>query len=734
LLAATVVASVALILRGDTGEWRPPTFAAVRAAWTPSYAYLLARDGEVIEANRVDFHRLRANWMALDDITAAMRTTVVQVEDQRFSSHGGVDWRALPAAAWQTWRGEGVRGASTITMQLATLATTIDGARSGRRSLAGKWRQVRAAWQLERRWTKDQILEAYLNRVPFRGELQGIDAASQTLFGKAPSGLNAAEALVLSSMIAMPNATSARLAARACALNELRGLELRCDDIERAALALDQRPSRIVVPSLAPHLARGLLETPGQRIRTTLSATLQRDVAGILRRQLATLGGYNVRDGAAVVLDNATGEVLAYVGSSGIASSAAAVDGARARRQAGSTLKPFLYGLAFERRYLTPVSVLDDSPLNLETGTGLYVPQNYDRQFAGLVSARTALGSSLNIPAVRTLILVGVEAFRDRLQALGYEAVDQDGAWYGYSLALGSGEVTLLQQANAYRTLANGGVWSTVHIQPVADANRAAADAGAADAGDADAGAADAGAADAGAAARSRRVMPATVAYLVTDILSDPAARAQTFGLDSTLETPFWSAVKTGTSKDLRDNWCIGYSERYTVAVWVGNFEGDSMIDVSGVTGAAPAWHEIMVRLHQATPSHAPAVPPGLVARDVRFVPAIEPSRRSWFVAGTEVDRVSVLTRDTGRARIASPANGTIIALDPDIPAANQRVVVESRGAGARLAFYLNGERLGSSDRPREWSPIPGTHRLELRGADGRVRDSVRFIVRGGAG
>jgi penicillin-binding protein 1C len=127
-------------------------------------------------------------------------------------------------------------------------------------------------------------------------------------------------------------------------------------------------------------------------------------------------------------------------------------------------------------------------------------------------------------------------------------------------------------------------------------------------------------------------------------------------------------------------------------------------------------------------------VPYGVVARDVHFEPAIEPSRRSWFLKGTELDRVLVLTRNTGRARIASPANGTIIALDPDIPVANQRVVVESRGADARLAFYLNGRLLGSSERPREWSPVPGIHTLELRGADGRVRDSVRFVVRGGVG
>jgi penicillin-binding protein 1C len=158
------------------------------------------------------------------------------------------------------------------------------------------------------------------------------------------------------------------------------------------------------------------------------------------------------------VVDNDTGEVLAYVGSAGRHSSASAVDGVRALRQAGSTLKPFLYGLAFERRYLTPASLIEDSPINLETATGLYIPQNYDRRYLGAVSARTALAGSLNIPAVRTLILVGVENFRDRLDRLGYDDLNRDGEHYGYSLALGSAEVNLLQQANAYRVLANGGL------------------------------------------------------------------------------------------------------------------------------------------------------------------------------------------------------------------------------------------------------------------------------------
>jgi penicillin-binding protein 1C len=640
--------------------------------------------------------------MPLEDVSPALRAAVISIEDQRFYEHGGVDGRALAGAAWQLLRGEGHRGASTITMQLAGLIEPEDLRARGRRGLGGKWAQMKAAWRIERTWTKAQILEAYLNRVGTRGELQGIAAASWSIYGKAPSGLTGAESWLLASLIAAPNAEPERAAVRACALAERRGAEVDCTELAELAREALTRPRLLPTPSLAPQLARLLLREPGDRVVTTLSASIQRRVRDVLARQLGSLDDRNVRDGAALVVDNATGEVLAYVGSAGRQSSASAVDGVRALRQAGSTLKPFLYGLAFERRYLTPASLLEDSPINLETTTGLYIPQNYDRRYLGAVSARTALAGSLNIPSVRTLILVGVQNFRDRLDRLGYDDLNRDGEHYGFSLALGSAEVNLLQQANAYRVLANGGLWTPLTIVP----GRARAE-------------------------TSRRVMPEAVAFLVSDVLSDPAARASTFGLASPLGTRGWAAVKTGTSKDMRDNWCIGYSDRYTVAVWVGNFEGDSMLDVSGVTGAAPAWSEIMQWLHEGRPSRPPNPPGGVVAESIEFVPAVEPARRGWFLAGTELTRVEALGRGPATARIASPANGTTIALDPDIPLANQLVIVEGRGADASLALYLDGRRLGSAERPRRWRPVPGDHRVELRTADGGVRDSAEFTVRG---
>ena len=208
------------------------------------------------------------------------------------------------------------------------------------------------------------------------------------------------------------------------------------------------------VPQLAPQLANTLLKAAGERVHTTLDANVQRLARDTLTRQLATLWSQNVRDGAVLVADNATGDVLAYVGSAGPRSRSREVDGVRALRQAGSTLKPFLYELAVERGYLTAASLLKDSPVHLDTATGAYIPQDYDKDFKGLVSVRTALGSSLNIPAVRALVLVGVEPFRDRLHALGYAQITESGDFYGYSLALGSAEVTLWEQAQAYRALA----------------------------------------------------------------------------------------------------------------------------------------------------------------------------------------------------------------------------------------------------------------------------------------
>ncbi|WP_293875844.1 penicillin-binding protein 1C [Sphingomonas sp. UBA978] len=673
-----------------------PDYAAVRSRWHPSEAWLYDRHGALIDSARVDFAVRRLAWTPLAAIAPAARDTIVAAEDHRFPDHAGVDWLALGGAARDRIARHRPRGASTLSMQLAAFLSP-GLARPGARGWFDKLRQIRAGRALEQRWSKDQILEAYLNLAGYRGEAQGIGAAALGLFGKTPASLSRDDALLLAALLPDPRADAATLARRACALAGRR-------DCARfpAAVAAMLGPARSLAldPGLAPHLSDRLLTRAGLRVTTTLDAGLQRLAAAALRRQLLGLGGTRARDGAAVVVDNASGDVLAYVGGIGGASTAPAVDNAASYRQAGSTLKPFLYAQAIERRYLTPASILDDSPVQLDTASGLYVPQNYDRGFKGPVSARTALAGSLNVPAVRTLLLVGVEPFRDRLWDLGYRGLVEDGAYYGFSLALGSAEVTLLEQAAAYRALAQGGWWRPLrltHDQP---------------------------------AASSRAIVSPAAAWIVGDMIADPNARAATFGLDSALRLPFWAAVKTGTSKAMRDNWCVGYSDRFTVAVWVGNAEGDPMRAVSGTSGAAPVWRDIMMALHARSPSREPAPPANVEAVRIAFADGTEEPRRDWFLRGTAQTLIAAAPAAARRPRFTTPVAGSVYALDPDIPIDRQRLGIGVSGAAAAYRVLLDARDLGPADHAPLILPGPGVHRLRLVDLAGRVVDQVMFTVR----
>jgi penicillin-binding protein 1C len=581
-------------------------------------------------------------------------------------------------------------------MQLAGLLDPALRRRREPRGLVQKWRQIRLARALEARWSKAEILEAYLNLVTYRGELTGIGAAADGLFAKAPHGLTDAESSVLAALLRGPAAPPELVGRRARALVRAGAADEIDAAVERAfAAAAHHGPRR----GEAVHVAQRLLHAGGpERVASTLDAGIQRLATETLRRHLLAVRGARVSDGAVLVVDNASGEVLAYVGSSGDLSPAPLVDGVRARRQAGSALKPFLYGLALERRLLTPATLLEDAPLEIAVAGGLYRPRNYDETFRGPVSARTALASSLNVPAVRVLTLLGAETFVQTLRALGF-GLEQPADWYGPALALGSADVTLWEMTGAYRALANNGTWSPLRLTPDDRAGEA------------------------------RRVISEDAAFLVGHVLADRESRSATFGLENVLATPFWTAVKTGTSKDMRDNWCVGFSRRYTVSVWVGNFSGAPMQNVSGVTGAAPVWVDVMRALHRATPSVAPFPPPGVVAARVAFGGEVEPERRDWFLRGTEP--IAAATVSARQARIVAPVSGTIIAIDPEIPADRQRVAFEAEGGDRELRFVLDDEEIGHAPGPLLWKPRPGRHVLVLRDRQATPRDRVTFEVRG---
>ncbi|WP_083615103.1 penicillin-binding protein 1C [Paraburkholderia sp. SOS3] len=741
-----------------------PAFDDVRAQWRSSDWLLLSREGEPLQRTRIDLSERRGEWVALADVSPALREAIVVSEDKRFYAHSGVDWRGAAAAAWGNLWNTRTRGASTVTMQLSGLLDD-DPRRSGQRSLVQKAGQAFDALRLERSWRKDQILEAYLNLVPLRGETVGLSALSLTLFGKAPSGLDDREAAVAAALVRAPNAPYPKVAARACRILRDMQAAARCANLDSFVQLAFARPAPALLStspaaeSLAPHFARRVANevhpAAGARVRSTLDANLQRFARDTLTRTLAELNARaharNVHDGAVVVLDNVSGNVLAWVGSSGNLSAAPDVDAVLARRQAGSTLKPFLYAEAIDERRVTTATLLDDAPLDLPAGGGLYIPQNYDKGFKGWVSVRTALGSSLNVPAVRTLVMVTPHRFADTLVALGLP-LEQSGDYYGYSLALGSADVTLLSLTNAYRALANGGM-----VSPTADLAMRSSAARAND-----------------TAFAMRRVFSADASFIVTSVLSDNNARTRTFGFDSPLATRFFSAVKTGTSKDMRDNWTIGFTSRYTIGVWVGNADGTPMWDVSGVTGAAPVWAAVAGYLHRRVASTPPAAPAGVIRTRVTFEQALEPARDEWFLRGTQMPTVALsagargdeaanplmaplvqrgtaagatrtaitaATRSTAAIvatpspaaapRIGAPADGTLFALDPDIPPANQRIAFErANGTSAHSVWQLDGKRLGDAQRVM-WPPWPGRHTLELVDANGRIADSVRFEVRG---
>ena len=674
-----------------------PTYEQVRNDYVSTEGMLLDRYGVPLHELRIDMEGRRLPWLELADVSPALIEAVIRAEDKRFFEHGGVDWLAMGDAALDNLFSSKPRGASTLSMQVAAMLERTLKRSKVHRTWGQKWDQIKAARVLEKSWTKRQILEAYLNLSTFRGELQGISTASQALFGRSAAGLNDQQALLLAVLLRGPNASQDVLAKRACSLAEAMRTVSGCEGLTQLARDItstppDLRPS----VALAPHVARALINPSARRVQSTLDAGLQMFVLEAMNRQLAALQGQHVLDAAVLVLDNASGDVLAYAGNAGASSSARHVDGVRAARQAGSTLKPFLYELAIEQKLLTAASLVDDSAVNFETPSGLYVPQDYDRDFKGLVSLRTALSGSLNVPAVRTLALVGTDTFVDRLRALGLDTVNRDGDYYGYSLALGSAEVSLWHLTNAYRAFANGGLLTAPRW--VSDSKPAA-----------------------------HRVMDRPAAYIVGDILADRLARSITFGLANPLGSRFWASVKTGTSKDMRDNWCVGYSTKYTIGVWVGNFDGSPMWDVSGVTGAAPLWLEIMERLHPGG-APAPSVPAGLESVQVIFEPSVEPARNELFMTGTALARVTAKPDQNTHPAILYPGRGAIIAIDPDIPGDRQRVRFEATGISAQAQWRLNGEPVADGEL---WRPQPGIWSLSLHATNGAQLDSVQFEVRG---
>ena len=578
---------------------------------------VLDREGRLLRELTSDIG-VRGQPLALEDIGPRLIQATLTSEDAQFFAHHGVDGRAIARAAAQNLRHRRmVSGASTITQQLVKLLDSRGTPRV--RGLTDKLGEAARAQNLEQVLGKREILREYLNRLPYGNGLVGPEAAARAYFGVASKDLSWAQAAHLAVLPRAPSFLDPydhpeRVALRQRALldalhtaGHLSALEHRRALDEPIAL----RP--LTRPFLAPHLVEALIAdgdlSPGTATTTTLDLDLQRAVEGLTRTHLASIADRGAGDAAAIVIDNASGEVLAYVGSADFDDVAIAgqVDMVRARRQPGSTLKPFVYAQAFAAGHTAAEMTADVETAFIEPG-GVYTPENFDGNLEGPIPLREALAGSLNIPAVRLAAEQGTQKLLDTLHALGVASLDRPAEHYGLALALGSGEVELRELAAAYAALARGGAYAPLRftVDHPGELGRAAA---------------------------TTPVIDAAVAAQISEVLADPLARVRGLHGRGPFTMPYPVAVKTGTSSGYRDTWTVGYTRERTVAVWLGNADGAPTAELTGASGAGPLFADIMTRAMQDVPQRAPLHEPALLAE-------VEVCPLSGLLAGPACDEV----------------------------------------------------------------------------------------------
>ncbi|MFN6581621.1 MAG: penicillin-binding protein 1C [Aulosira sp. ZfuVER01] len=688
----------------------------------------------------------------LDRVSPQFIQAILAAEDGSFYDHGALDLKAVVRAMKEAIHAKKVvSGASTITMQLSRMLDPVP------RNLGGKLREIWLAWRLTAGMNKDEILAAYVNRLPMGGNIYGVEAAARTYFSIPASDLNLAQASLLA---AIPNNPTyfdplehwERLKQRQKYVLK----QMVQDSYITSSLAEHAATEKVVFQSrqrgiiAAPHFLFWLASqqsTPTEEgegiICTTINRPLQQFVEAQVKQVISSLAPNNVHDAAALVIDNHTGEVLAYVGSPDYFNEAklGRNDGVQALRQPGSTLKPFVYELALEKGAIRPNTILADVPAYYAIpGAKLYSPTDYTQTFLGPVRVRVALANSLNVPAVRVLEKVGVPNFLEYLHQLGFEHLNQTPEYYGLGLTLGSGEVSLWELARAYVTMARQGEAislvttfsnSSIRLGKFATEGNPPGNF---------------------PQNPKSKIQNRTAWQLIIDMLSDRHARATAFGVDSVLNLPFPSAVKTGTSSNFRDTWTVGFTSDYTVATWVGNFSGEPMRQVSGVTGAAPLWNRIMLHLHEHQEPSSFTPPEGLVQLPICAISGLKPTPNCASVVqeyfypedkiAYETQQPSNLppeydewlakqqqsTFNTSNLRILSPHNGDLFLLYPG-EQTTQKLEFKLVGKAAEpVEWLLNGEKLAiDSANSLFWYLRPGKWTLEAR--SGESSDRVNFQV-----
>ncbi|MDO9560001.1 MAG: penicillin-binding protein 1C [Bradyrhizobium sp.] len=635
------------------------------------------RNGRLLRAYAMADGRWRLPVDARTGVDPSYLKLLLAYEDRRFYSHHGVDPRALARAAWQfVSRGRIVSGGSTITMQLARLMEP-----RRERSVYAKLRQMVRAVQLERQLSKDQILDLYLALAPFGGNLEGIRAASIAYFGKEPKRLSLAEAAIL---VALPQSPETRRLDRHPGVARIArdrvldrmvedGLVPREDAVQARAVAVPRlrKPMPILAPHSADQAQATVKDTPV--IKLTLDSGIQRVLETLARDRAIALGS-NISV-AIVAVDHESGDVLAHIGSPDYFDErrAGQVDMTRAVRSPGSTLKPFIYGLAFEDGLVHPESLIDDRPIRF----GSYAPENFDMSFQGTVPVRKALQLSLNVPAIALLDRVGSSRLSSRLKQAGADLVLPKDESPGLAMGLGGVGVTLHDLVQLYSGLARLG--NTRPLREIVEAT--------------------------GDARENRRLMDQTAAWQVGNVLigTPPPENAAHNRI----------AFKTGTSYGYRDAWSVGFDGKLTIGVWIGRPDGAPVPGLVGRTAAAPILFDAFARTGRL-PAALPKPPKGtLVATNARLPLPLRRFRPAGELVRNGAEQAP---------RIQFPLNGSRIDVDRGNGGQFSAMPVKVAGGVLPLTMLVNGVSVGEIDGRRQRlvePPGPGFARLTVIDAVG---------------
>jgi len=598
------------------------------------------------------------NFVPLSQIPKYMQEATIAIEDKDFYNHGAIDFKGIFRSLISIIIHKELQGGSTLTQQLVKNSLLTP-----ERTVLRKIKEVILSFATEAIYSKAKILEMYLNQIPYGGTTYGVEAASQTFFGKNVKDLTLAQAALLAGLPEAPTTNSPfgshpeyakqRQELILQAMYEQKYItQKQRDDAIKEPLKYQNFSNSISAPHFVLYVKDLLIQKYGEvqveegglQVITSLDSTIQTEAQNVVTENVSGLKGYNVSNGAALVTDPATGEILAMVGSTNYfdEKNDGNVNVTLALRQPGSSIKPINYATGLIKGYTAATDFIDGPVCYPTIDNKQYCPVNYDGKWHGPLQMRYALGNSINIPAVKMLKLNGVPAMIATASAMGITTFTQKPEDYGLSLTLGGGEVTMLEMTQAYGVFANNGYNISLHpILKVTDSKGKVLE-------------------DYNPPSSpifGKKVLPEGVSFIISDILADNNARLLEFGANSALKIANQTvSVKTGTTNDLRDNWTIGYTPDYVVATWVGNDDNAPMSNIaSGITGAAPIWHDIMTYLLKDKIPHPFSRPPGVIQKKVCSLSGLIPppdgtpnrcdTRFEYFISGTEPTQIDDSTQ-----------------------------------------------------------------------------------------